>query len=137
MNFGSGIAGLIILIIDDQPDNIAIAKTMLSYVGAKVLTAQNGADGLKILAEHRVDLVLLDISMPQMDGWEVLKEIRKQFDKSVLPVIALTAHVHRDDRDQILQAGFDYFIAKPFRIGTFFEEVKRVIGRQFPPPTKP
>jgi CheY-like chemotaxis protein len=134
MNFGNELTGLIILIIDDQPDNIEVAKVILSSFGIKVLTAQNGPDGLKLLKDHRVDLVLLDISMPEMDGWEVLKEIRKDFGS--LPVIALTAHVHPADRDQILQAGFDYFIAKPFRIGTFLGEVKRVIGRQYPPPTK-
>lgn len=136
MNFGNETTRLVILIIDDEPDNIEIAKIILNSVGAKVLTAQSGAAGLKLLNEKRVDLVLLDISMPEMDGWEVLKEIRKQYDKSVLPVVALTAHVHPNDRDEILQAGFDYFIAKPFRIGTFFEEVKRVMGRQYPPPMK-
>ncbi len=135
MNFGNELSGLIILIIDDQPDNIEVAKIILTSVGIKVLTAKNGPDGLKLLKEHRVDLVMLDISMPEMDGWEVLKEIRKAF--GALPVIALTAHVHPADRNQLLQAGFDYFIAKPFRMSTFFEEVKRVIGRPLPPVTKP
>ncbi len=121
------LAGLVILVVDDEPDNIAVAKGILTFLGAKVYTAPNGIEGLKTLKQITPDLVLLDLSMPQMDGWEMLKEVRKQPDRATLPVIALTAHALPEDKQQVQNAGFDYYIVKPFRLATFLSEVRRVI----------
>lgn len=112
-----------ILIVDDEPDNRTIAETVLSFSGAKVHTAIHGVDGLKLLEDISVSFVLLDLSMPVMDGWEMLKQIRTNSKMQTIPVIALTAHAMAGDRERVLEAGFDGYIAKPFRLGTFMSEL--------------
>ena len=112
-----------VLIVDDEPDNRTIAETVLSFSGAKVHTAVHGVDGLKLLEDLTPSFVLLDLSMPVMDGWEMLKQIRANVKTQTIPVIALTAHAMAGDRERALEAGFDGYIAKPFRLGTFMSEL--------------
>ena len=112
-----------ILIVDDEVDNRTIAETVLSFNGAKVQTAVHGAEGLKALERAVPSFVLLDLSMPVMDGWEMLKHIRTNPELQSIPVIALTAHAMAGDRERVMEAGFDGYIAKPFRIGTFMSEL--------------
>jgi two-component system cell cycle response regulator DivK len=118
----------VVLIVDDEPDNRTIAETVLSFSGAKVHTAIHGADGLKMLGAITPSFVLLDLSMPVMDGWEMLKQIRANPKTQMIPVIALTAHAMSGDRERALEAGFDGYIAKPFRIGTFMSELSHELG---------
>ena len=112
-----------VLIVDDEPDNRTIAQTVLSFSGAKVFTAVHGADGLKLLEDMLPSFILLDLSMPVMDGWEMLKQLRANPKTQPIPVIALTAHAMAGDRERALEAGFDGYIAKPFRLGTFMSEL--------------
>jgi CheY-like chemotaxis protein len=99
----------------------------LSFYGAKVYTAQDGVEGLRILQTVTPTFILLDLSMPHMDGWEMLKELRKDPRWSHIPVIALTAHAMTGDRDRVLDAGFDDYIAKPFHLTTFIEDIRRCL----------
>jgi len=112
-----------VLIVDDEPDNRTIAQTVLSFSGAKVHTAVHGSDGLKLLGDMTPSFILLDLSMPIMDGWEMLKQIRTNPKTQNIPVIALTAHAMAGDRERVMEAGFDGYIAKPFRLGTFMSEL--------------
>ena len=113
----------LVLLVDDEPDNRTIAETVLSFSGAKVHTATHGVDGLKLLETIVPSFVLLDLSMPVMDGWEMLKQLRANSKTHHIPVIALTAHAMAGDREKALEAGFNGYIAKPFRIGTFMSEL--------------
>lgn len=81
-----------VLVVDDEPDNREIAQTVLSFGGVKVHTAVNGADGIKLLETLSPTFVLLDLSMPVMDGWEMLKLVRANPKTQNIPIIALTAH---------------------------------------------
>ena len=119
----SEVSQWIVLIVDDEPDNRTIAETVLTFSGAKVHTASQGAEGLAVLKDITASLVLLDLSMPVMDGWEMLTQIRANATTHNLPVIALTAHAMAGDRERVLEAGFDGYIAKPFRIGTFMADL--------------
>jgi two-component system, cell cycle response regulator DivK len=115
----------VVLVVDDEPDNRAIAQKVLAFSGSKVHVAINGADGLKLLEELFPSFILLDLSMPVMDGWEMFKQVRANPKTQHIPVIALTAHAMAGDRERVLQAGFDGYIAKPFRLSTFMSEILR------------
>jgi two-component system, cell cycle response regulator DivK len=120
---GSDVKTWTILIVDDEVDNRTIAETVLSFSGAKVHTAVHGADGVELLEKITPSFILLDLSMPVMDGWEMLKHIRDNPKTQHIPVIALTAHAMAGDREKALEAGFEGYIAKPFRLGTFMSEI--------------
>ena len=113
-----------VLIVDDEPDNRTIAEAVLSFNGAKVYTATQGAEGLKMLEDNLPSFVLLDLSMPVMDGWEMLKAMHSNSRTASIPVIALTAHAMAGDRARVLEAGFAGYIAKPFRLNSFMTELK-------------
>jgi CheY-like chemotaxis protein len=107
-----------ILIADDNRINILYLKTFLQKQGFKVAEASSGRKALEILMEQHIDLVLLDISMPDLDGQETLSLMRGQSEKiqnSEVPVIAITAFTLDGDREKFLKQGFDEYIKKPFK----------------------
>lgn len=116
-----------VLIVDDTPDNLTVAKTVLEYYGAQVVTASSGAAALETLNTVQLTLILLDIRMPDMDGWAVLKAIRANPKTAPIPVIALTAYAMASDRTAILEGGFDGYIPKPLDIFTFVEDVANFV----------
>lgn len=118
----------VVLVVDDEPDNLTIADMMLKYAGATVYAAPNGIEGLKLLESITPSFVLLDLSMPQMDGWDMLKMVRKEPRWHHIPVIAFTAHVMSGDKEQILQAGFDGYLPKPFRMKTFVPDIQKCLN---------
>ncbi len=118
----------IVLIVDDQPDNLAIAKAVLTFQGAQVYGATNGEEGLEALRTIHPTFVLLDLSMPKMDGWEMLRRVRARPELSDIPVIALTAHAMEGDQERVLEAGFNGYITKPFDVMTLAAHIQRVIG---------
>lgn len=116
------------LIVDDEPDNLGVAQTVLSFYGARVHTATDGEEGLEILKTISPTFILLDLSMPKMDGWEMIKAVRENPAQRHIPVIALTAHVMEGDKERVLQAGFDGYISKPFRLVSFLTQIKQCLG---------
>ncbi len=116
-----------VLIVDDEPDNLSVAEKVLSFRGATVHTAINGEEGLKALEQITPTFVLMDLSMPRMDGWEMHKKMRENPLTAQIPVIALTAHAMEGDKDRVMAAGFTGYIAKPFRLGTFFIEIEKCL----------
>ncbi len=119
------IATWTVLVVDDEPDNLAIAKKLLNYGGATVHLAHNGVEGLEMLKKLKPSFVLLDLSMPEMDGWEMFTHLRENPATQDIPVIALTAHAMAGDRERVMDAGFDGYVAKPFRLSTFMTELLR------------
>lgn len=120
------------LIVDDEIDNRAVAERALTHYGARVVVADHGEDGLRLLDEMmqtaKPDFILLDISMPVMDGWQMLTRLRQNPATKDIPVIALTAHAMRGDDEKILGAGFDCYISKPFRLATLVRDIKVCLG---------
>jgi len=116
-----------VLIVDDELDNLIVAQELLSFYGARVLTAENGKEGLSVIENMLPTFILLDLSMPEMDGWEMLKHIRATPYWADLPVIALTAHAMVNDMERALAAGFDGYISKPFWLDTFWLEIERCL----------
>jgi two-component system, cell cycle response regulator DivK len=117
-----------ILIVDDEPDNVTIAEKIFTYNGAKTYKATNGVEGLQVLKAVTPTFILLDLSMPVMDGWEMLTKIRENPMTQHIPVIALTAHVMEGDKERVFAAGFNGYIAKPFRFHEFLTEIKDSLG---------
>lgn len=119
----------VILVVDDTPDNLAVAKTVLMFHGATVHTATNGAEALEILRQITPNLILLDIRMPTMDGWEMFHSARNTPHLQNIPIIAVTAYAMSSDREEILRAGFDSYISKPFDITHLVDVITEVITR--------
>jgi len=127
INSNSDIADWRVLIVDDVLDNIAIAEAVMTHNGAEVRHAKNGIEGLDLIKTFDTNLILLDLSMPDMNGWDMHNELRRNPDTAWIPVIALTAHAMEGDREKVLEAGFDGYIPKPFSVRTLINEIKAIL----------
>ena len=117
-----------ILIVEDNPDNQTIYRTILEHFGYGVLTASNGEDGIRAAREGHPDLILMDVSIPIIDGWEATKILKADPATSELPIIALTAHALATDRAKAEEVGCDGYLAKPCEPRRVVAEVERFIG---------
>lgn len=118
------LTGWKIVIVDDTPDNLTVAETLLQFKGAEVLTASDGEEGMALLETIVPTVILLDIRMPKMDGWAMLRAVKKNPARARVPIIAVTAYAMDNDRAEILAAGFDGYISKPFDIFTLADTIK-------------
>ncbi|GGF63963.1 response regulator [Alteromonas lipolytica] len=112
--------GTRVLLVEDNPINQQVANELLEAYGIEVMIAGNGVEALTLLKQHKIDLVLLDIDMPVMDGFETIGHIRANMMWQDLPVIAMTAHAQESIRDKCLQLGMNEHIAKPFDENALF-----------------
>ena len=117
-----------ILIVEDNEKNMKLARDILRAKGYAVLEAVNGLDGVKLALEHRPDLVLMDIQLPDINGIEAFERIRANAGTAGIPVVAFTASVTVNDRSRIGDAGFDAFLGKPINLKEFVETVRRMLG---------
>ncbi len=117
-----------IAVVEDNPDNRLLVQALLED-RFDIIEFETGVDAVAGLLEAQVDLVLLDISLPEMDGTEVLAWIRNHDDLRSLPVIALTAHAMAGDRERFLSAGFDDYLTKPIvDEAVLFEAIERCLA---------
>lgn len=116
-----------VLIIEDHELNMKLLKESLSRRSYNVLEARSGKKGIEIAAASTPDLVLMDINMPDINGVDVLKEIRSLPTMANKPVIAVTAYVMYGDKERFLKEGFDDFIPKPVDLIMLFEKVKQYL----------
>ncbi len=131
-----------ILLVEDEYINRTLAVTMLEREGWQVTAAENGLQALNILQNTSFDLILMDIQMPDMDGYETTKAIRlsEKITGRHIPIIAMTAHAIEDNREKCLAAGMDGYIAKPIRLDTIGSEIETILqsrstGNQVNPQT--
>ena len=118
-----------ILIADDHEDNRELICFMLREALYDIHEARDGHECLRLAREERPDLIMVDISMPRLDGWEVLRELRADQRTSRIPCVAVTAHAETDRR-RALASGFDAYLSKPFRSDDLLEIVRRVLADQ-------
>jgi CheY-like chemotaxis protein len=113
-----------ILVIEDNTDNITLVDYLLTQHGYSPSLARDGAEAVRIAAQERPELILLDIRMPGMDGYEVAAAIRKQAGMANTRIVAVTASAMVGDRERIAEAGFDGYIQKPIDPETFIAKVE-------------
>jgi DNA-binding response OmpR family regulator len=118
-----------ILVVDDEDDILQFLELVLREKGYDVVTAAGGQDALTRAQIEKPDLVLLDIMMPQMDGWEVLKLLRVDEETAHIPVAMLSARTEAKDRVQGLQEGAVDYICKPFALQELLDKIGTIFGQ--------
>jgi len=119
-----------ILYIEDNPDNMLLVKRVLQSRGYDFLEAINGTEGLSMAEEHDVDLILLDINLPDIDGYEVARRLRKssKADLAYVPIIAITANALKGDAERALESGCDVYMSKPINIHELWARVEAFVA---------
>jgi two-component system cell cycle response regulator DivK len=117
----------LILIVEDNEKNLKLVRDVLQVKGFATIEAGSAEDGIKLAAERKPDLILMDIQLPGMNGIDALKVLRADPATSKIPVVAVTASVMQQDRKLITEAGFDGYVAKPINIKEFLEAVRSVL----------
>lgn len=118
-----------VLVLDDEPDALDLISRILEGYEAKVFTARNVVEALKILEELNIDLVVSDLAMPELDGFDFIHQLREKelTTKKHLPVIALTAFAQEQDKKKVLESGFDLYLKKPFEPDYLVKEIKQIL----------
>jgi len=117
-----------ILVAENEATNRHLMEQILRIAGYETLTATNGREALEMLATGHADLVLVDISMPVLDGYQMLALLQEQPVYATLPVVAVTAHATPEDRQRALRSGFTEYLTKPFRPRDLLRLVERLLA---------
>ncbi len=118
-----------ILYVEDNPDNRSLVRRVLGAEGFSVIDAINAGQAIEKLENGAFDLILMDINMPDMDGYTLTAKIKGMKSYSKIPIIAVTANVMRGDREKSLEAGCDGYIQKPIDIDTLGQQIEKFITR--------
>ena len=121
-------AGELILIVEDNERNMRLVRDLLEFKGYRTLEAENAARAIDLTRSERPDLVLLDVQLPDMDGITALGVIRGDPATAGTKVVALTAFAMAGDRERLLAAGFDAYLAKPIDVQAFPDQVRDLCG---------
>lgn len=122
--------GRLIICVEDEPEMIDLIKLILSRKGFEVLGANGGEKGLELIRANKPDLVLLDLMMPEMDGWQVYQQLKSSPETDSIPVIVVTAKAQNIDKVLGLHiAKVDDYIAKPFALQDLVDRVEDVLSR--------
>ncbi len=117
-----------ILVVEDNKDNMTLISDVLHSLDYDVLQATDGEQGIRVTGEERPDLILMDLSLPRMDGWTATRNIKADPDLQNIPVIALTAHAMVGDRERALEAGCDDYMSKPINLRELADKLSRFLG---------
>jgi CheY-like chemotaxis protein len=113
-----------ILVVDDNQDSRELVIKILKGKGHQLIEAVDGEDALEKVAAEQPNLILMDISLPKIDGHEVTRRLKQNKKFASIPVIALTAHAMKGDREKALAAGCDDYISKPINVRDFYDRIK-------------
>lgn len=119
-----------ILYVEDNPDNRNLIRRVLNAEGYAVLEASHADHAIQKLSQEKIDLILMDINMPDMDGYTLTAKIRKMEKHANIPIVAVTANVMRGDREKSLEAGCDGYIQKPIDIDMLAHQIERFLTRR-------
>jgi CheY-like chemotaxis protein len=124
--------GIAVLVVDDDPDQLELLEFLLSAEGATPRTANGGHEAMELLANWKPGVVLLDIEMPNMDGYELLAAIRSYADLRDVPAVAITGLGYPSDKDRAFAAGFQAHMTKPFDAPALIDLVEWLASRPRP-----
>jgi two-component system cell cycle response regulator DivK len=119
-----------ILVVEDNPQNRMLVKVVLEFHGYEILEAADGQTGIEMAKNHKPDLILMDIQMPVMDGITAGKIIRDDKETKDIKMIAVTSFAMLGDKERIMEAGFDHYIAKPINTRELPDLVNRILGSE-------
>ena len=117
-----------VLIVEDNELNMKLFHDLLDAHGYRTLQTRNGLDALKIAREHRPNLILMDIQLPEISGLEVTKWLKDDEELRDIPVIAVTAFAMKGDEERIRQGGCEAYLSKPISVGKFIETIRHFLG---------
>lgn len=115
------------LVVDDDPVGLDMISTLLKHYGANTFTADNGLTGLMLIRELKPDVVISDLSMPVMNGWKMIAELKHDNKTMDIPIIALTAHAMRGDREKAMSIGCHNYLTKPIDPYTFIAQLQSIL----------
>ena len=118
-----------VLIVEDNELNMKLFHDLLTAHGYRTIQTRNGFDALDLARQHRPDLILMDIQLPEVSGLEVTKWIKEDDDLRMIPIIAVTAFAMKGDEERIRSGGCEAYISKPISVLSFLETVRRFIGQ--------
>ncbi|MEN2995110.1 MAG: response regulator [Thermodesulfovibrio sp.] len=119
-----------ILIVDDNEDSRELVKKILKKYDYEVIEAVDGEDAIAKAIAYRPDLILMDISIPKIDGYEVTRKLKQRPDFKNIPIIAFTAHAMRGDQEKALQAGCNGYISKPINVKEFPKQIEIYLKKE-------
>lgn len=135
-----------VLLAEDNEDNFDLVKLLLQRSGYEVLAARNGKEALEIARREKPDLILMDLSLPEIDGWTVARRLKASAETKDIPIFALTAHTLPGDRKRAIEAGCDGYFSKPLSVAGFGQALAEALekvrvkreakqGSPLPPPS--
>jgi two-component system cell cycle response regulator DivK len=116
-----------VLYIEDNLDNMILVKRVLEIEGYEVITVQTGTEGLARAIEDRPDIIITDINLPDIDGYEITNSLKKDNKTAHIPVVAMTANVMKKDREHVFDAGCDGYISKPIDVDELPEQIENFL----------
>jgi CheY-like chemotaxis protein len=116
-----------ILVVEDNLDNYELVHTILEIAGYDSFLAVNGRDGVNAARKQKPDLILMDMALPEMDGWDATKRIREDPETAHIPLVALTVHTLPGERKRAMEAGVDAYLSKPFDANQFIQLVESTL----------
>ncbi len=121
-----------ILYVEDNEDNAYMLSRRLSRRGFEVMIAMDGREGIDCARDDRPDLILMDLSLPEMDGWEATRRLKQDPTTRSIPVIAVSSHAMRGDREKALAAGCDDYDTKPVEFDRLLAKIERLLEAEAP-----
>ena len=118
----------VILVVEDNERNLKLLRDVLEYAGYDVRVARTGEDGVTLALKEPPDLVLMDLQLPGIDGMEAFRQLRASPRTADVLVVAVTAQAMKQDRERVLEAGFDGYVEKPISVRAFPEQVRRFLS---------
>ena len=118
-----------ILVVEDNRDNMTLIVDILSSLDYEVLEAFDGVEGLDIAQAQKPDLILMDLSLPRMDGWTATSQLKANPELKAIPVIALTAHAMVGDRERAMNAGCDDYLTKPINLSDLVSKLNEFLDK--------
>ena len=118
-----------ILVVEDNEMNMQLVEYLLEEGGYEIVKAASGEEAMEIARREPIDLILMDIHLPGVDGLSVIRDLKGDARTGAIPILALTAHAMRGDKDRFLQAGCDGYLSKPIDVKTFLASIEPYVRR--------
>ncbi len=118
-----------ILVVEDNPLNLRLVEQALAFLNINLMKAINGEQALTMASEEKPDLIILDIQIPKIDGYEVTRRLKNDPELKQIPIVALTAYAMKSDEEKILAIGCDAYVSKPLQLSSFRQLIQNYLQK--------